>query len=62
MIELVTDPATAWILAILTWLVGTFIACLLLYLVIRLAITHGMLSYQRQLEEERGGRVHRDRA
>jgi len=29
------------------------IGLLLLYLIIRLAITHGMLSYSRHLEEER---------
>lgn len=32
---------------------------LLIYLVIRLAITHGMLSYSRQLEESRRLPVHR---
>ncbi|WP_404430695.1 hypothetical protein LG299_12475 [Microbacterium lacus] len=33
---------------------------LLIYMVIRLAITHGMLSYSRQLEANRRLPVHRD--
>lgn len=53
------DPNT-WLLAIAIWLLGLFISLLLAYLVIRPAITHGMLSYSRRLEEERGARVYRD--
>jgi hypothetical protein len=53
------DPNT-WLLTTALWLLGLFISLLLAYLVIRLAITHGMLSYSRRLEEDRGARVFRD--
>jgi len=38
------------------WLLGLIIGLLLLYMVIRLAVTHGMLSYHRRIESERGTR------
>lgn len=54
-----TDPA-AVLIAFGLWALGVFISLFLLYLVIRLAITHGMLSYSRQLDDERRLPVHRD--
>ena len=54
------DPAY-WIISISIWLLGLIIGLLLAYWVIRLAITHGMLSYSRQLAEDRAPlRPHRD--
>jgi len=53
------DP-TYWILVITVGLLTLVINLLLIYLVIRLAITHGMLSYSRQLEDDRrGGQIYR---
>lgn len=53
------DPATPFI-AFGLWAFGVFVALFLLYLVIRLAITHGMLAYTRALDEERGMTRYRD--
>ncbi|WP_157535977.1 hypothetical protein [Microbacterium sp. Root166] len=47
-----TDP-NYWIVLVASGLLGLIVTLLLIYLVIRLGITHGMLSYTRQLEEER---------
>jgi len=41
-------------------LLGLILNLLLIYMVIRLAITHGMLAYSRQLERSRHMPVHRD--
>lgn len=41
-------------------LLGVILNLLLIYMVIRLAITHGMLSYSRQIESTRRLPVHRD--
>lgn len=56
------DPSQSyyWILVISAGLLGLIINLLLIYMVIRLAITHGMLSYSRQLADERRLPVHRD--
>lgn len=54
------EPAT-WILLIAGSLLVLIINLLIFYMIIRLAITHGMLSYSRQLaDEQRGGPLHRD--
>jgi hypothetical protein len=53
------DPAYL-ILGITVGLLSLLIGLLLMYLVIRLAITHGMLSYSRQLADDRRLPVHRD--
>jgi hypothetical protein len=53
------DDPTYWILAIAMGLVLLFINLLLIYLVIRLAITHGMLSYSRKLDDDRRAPVYR---
>lgn len=50
----------SWIIAIAAGLLGLLINLLLIYMVIRLAITHGMLSYSRQLADDRRLPVHRD--
>lgn len=55
-----TDPSAYWLLTIGLWLLGVVVSLLLAYLVIRLAITHGMLAYSRRLEEDRRLPVHRD--
>lgn len=54
-----TEPSY-WIISICISLLAMIIALLLFYMVIRLAITHGMLSYSRQLEASRHLPVHRD--
>lgn len=41
------DPALVIAFYVSAWLLGTVIGLLLLYLVIRTAITHGMRSYTR---------------
>ncbi|GAA3754063.1 hypothetical protein GCM10022240_03740 [Microbacterium kribbense] len=48
------------ILAIAGGLLTLVVSLLLIYLVIRLAITHGMLAYSHQLGEERRLPVHRE--
>lgn len=53
------DPASPVITIALGFL-GLFITLFLIYLVIRLAITHGMLAYSRRLEEDRHLPVHRN--
>lgn len=53
------DQPAVWIFMIAAGLLVLIINLLLIYLVIRLAITHGMLSYSRQLEESRRLPVHR---
>lgn len=52
------DPLT-WVFLTALGLLGVLLNLLLIYLVIRLAITHGMLSYSRQLEEDRRAPVFR---
>ncbi len=54
------DEPLYWVLTITIWLLGVVVTLLLAYLVIRLAITHGMLSYSRQLEEQRRLPVYRN--
>lgn len=54
------DDPLYWILLITVSLLVLAVNLLLMYLVIRLAITHGMLSYSRQLAEDRRLPVHRD--
>lgn len=54
------DQPEYWIIVIASSLLVLVVNLLLAYLVIRLAITHGMLSYTRQLEESRRLPVHRD--
>jgi len=53
-----TDPETQiliqTIFTVALWLLALIISLLLLYMVIRLGITHGMLSYARQLDEDKG--------
>lgn len=46
------DEPAYWILGISVGLLGLVIALLVTYWVIRLAATHGMLSYSRQLSED----------
>ncbi|MEI3846951.1 MULTISPECIES: hypothetical protein [unclassified Microbacterium] len=53
-----SDPMY-WVPAISIGLLVLLVNLLLVYLVIRLAITHGMLSYSRQLEDERSAPVFR---
>lgn len=53
------DPMT-WVFTIAVGLLGLVLNLLIIYLVIRLAITHGMLSYSRQLSEDRLLPIHRD--
>lgn len=60
MLTLTPDSPAFWIIYGSIGLLVTFINLLLIYLVIRLAITHGMLSYSRQLEESRHLPIHRD--
>ena len=55
MTDLDTQILMQTILTVALWLLALIISLLLLYMVIRLAITHGMLSYSRQLAEDRGG-------
>ena len=54
------DPAY-WIISISILLLSLIVGLLLTYWVIRLAITHGMLSYSRQLAADRAPlQRHRD--
>lgn len=48
-----------WVLTLAIAALILFINLALLYLMIRLAITHGMLSYSRQLEDDRRAPVFR---
>ena len=57
---LAPDLTPFWIIGVTGGLLSLIIGLLLTYMVIRLAITHGMLSYSRQLAESRGQTVHRD--
>ena len=52
-IAMTDDQILLLVASIVGGLLVLTINLLLLYLVIRLAITHGMLSYNRQLEEDR---------
>lgn len=46
------DPfSLVWVMYISAWLLGFIIAMLLLYMVIRLAVTHGMKSHTRWVDE-----------
>lgn len=54
------DSPLYWIVSISIGLLCLIIWLLLMYLVIRLAITHGMLSYQRQLANDRRLPPHRE--
>lgn len=44
------NPTLFLIMSVSAWLLGFIIGLLVLYLVIRLAVTHGMKSYQRWLD------------
>lgn len=47
------DPVTAsLVFTIAAWLLGTIISLLVLYLVIRLAVSHALRSHQYWLEEQ----------
>lgn len=58
--SLVPDFTPYWIIGAAGALLSLIIGLLLIYMVVRLAITHGMLSYSRQLAESRGQTIHRD--
>jgi hypothetical protein len=47
------DEPAYWIISIAISLLGLIVSLLLAYWIIRLAITHGTLSYSRQLAEDR---------
>lgn len=56
-----SDDPSYLIATILVGLLAWFINLLIIYLVIRLAITHGMLSFARQRDEDAGQLpIHRD--
>ncbi|PVE94977.1 hypothetical protein [Microbacterium sp. TPD7012] len=48
--------AITWIISILVWALGAFVALLLSYLVIRLGVFHGLRAHTRWVDDGKDGR------